>query len=614
MRCARCSAPDADNIVITNTKGFTGHAMGAGIEDVVAIKSLETGLVPPVPNYKEPDPELGHLNLSTGGDYPVEYALRLGAGFGSQIAMTLMRWTPVPDGRHRLPDELGYQYRIVDQAAWRRWLAATSGSADAALEVVQRRLRVVDTGPPGRGCTARPGADANGAARPVGGRNGIAGARAARHSGRTSGTRRTRCPGPGARTRDRRRRPDRQPSSAIVAEPTGYPPDLLDVDLDLEADLGVDTVKQAEIFAAVRGPSASHATTTSNCATSPPSPTSSAGSATRPAPPHRPAAPGATAAAPAAQPRRPPHRGTGTRGRRRRPDRQPSSASSPNTPATRPTCSTSTSTWKPTSASTPSNKPKSSPPSAERYGVARDDNLKLRDFPTLTHVVGWIRDKTGPPRAAPAAPSRRRRRPRRRPRPRPAARTRGRRRRRRPTPSSASSPNSPATRPTCSTSTSTWKPTSASTPSNKPKSSPPSARHYGVARDDNLKLRDFPTLTHVVGWVRDKTGPRQAQKKHHVTPAAATPGAAAVTQTVKGDIAATDRIPRRVPVASLRPDLEACLPTGVELAAGTRVVGDARPRRGRARAGQPARPPRRRGVAAEPGRRHRHRARGWPTS
>ncbi len=39
---------------------------------------------------------------------------------------------------------------------------------------------------------------------------------------------------------------------AIVAEKTGYPSDMLDLDLDLEADLGVDTVKQAETFAAVR--------------------------------------------------------------------------------------------------------------------------------------------------------------------------------------------------------------------------------------------------------------------------------------------------------------------------------------------------------------------------
>ena len=30
--------------MIANTKGFTGHAMGTGIEDVVAVKALETGL------------------------------------------------------------------------------------------------------------------------------------------------------------------------------------------------------------------------------------------------------------------------------------------------------------------------------------------------------------------------------------------------------------------------------------------------------------------------------------------------------------------------------------------------------------------------------------------
>ena len=39
---------------------------------------------------------------------------------------------------------------------------------------------------------------------------------------------------------------------AVVAEQTGYPTDLLDMDLDLEADLGIDTVKQAEVFATIR--------------------------------------------------------------------------------------------------------------------------------------------------------------------------------------------------------------------------------------------------------------------------------------------------------------------------------------------------------------------------
>ena len=92
--------------------------MAVGIEDVVSVKILETGIVPAVPNFKEVDPELGPLNLSKGGSYPVRYALRLGAGFGSQICMTLLRWAPNPDGQRRPPSALGYQYRIEDHGAW----------------------------------------------------------------------------------------------------------------------------------------------------------------------------------------------------------------------------------------------------------------------------------------------------------------------------------------------------------------------------------------------------------------------------------------------------------------------------------------------------------------
>src|ERR1019366_2941994 len=81
---------------------------------------------------------------------------------------------------------------------------------------------------------------------------------------------------------------------ALVAEKTGYPQDMLDLDLDLEADLGVDTVKQAELFATVR----------------------------------------------------------------------------------------------------------------EAYGIARDDNVKLRDFPTLEHVIRFVMERAGGVSAAPvdAAP------------------------------------------------------------------------------------------------------------------------------------------------------------------------------------------------------------------
>jgi len=38
----------------------------------------------------------------------------------------------------------------------------------------------------------------------------------------------------------------------MITEKTGYPKDMLELDLDMEADLGIDTVKQAELFAAIR--------------------------------------------------------------------------------------------------------------------------------------------------------------------------------------------------------------------------------------------------------------------------------------------------------------------------------------------------------------------------
>ena len=134
----------ADSIVIANSKGMTGHPMGVGIEDVLAVKALETGVVPPVPNFRDVDPDLGELNLSHGGAYPIRYALRLAAGFGSQISMILLRWTPPADGRRRHVDELGYGYRIADRPTWTAWLKRVSGQDDPRLEVMRRTLRVVD--------------------------------------------------------------------------------------------------------------------------------------------------------------------------------------------------------------------------------------------------------------------------------------------------------------------------------------------------------------------------------------------------------------------------------------------------------------------------------------
>ncbi|HSK54701.1 MAG TPA: SDR family NAD(P)-dependent oxidoreductase, partial [Jiangellales bacterium] len=108
-------------------------------------------------------------------------------------------------------------------------------------------------------------------------------------------------------------------------------------------------------------------------------------------------------------------------------------------------------------------------------------------------------------------------------------------------------------------------------------------QRFDVERDDSLSLREFPTLTHVIGWIRDKTGIQPdgaapASQASTAVAAAVDPQVDSVAETaavhpttVQGDLDAVDRVPRRVPVPAMRPTLEQCVPTGVTLA-GARVV------------------------------------------
>eukprot|EP00962_Isochrysis_galbana_P046931 scaffold19020_cov107-Isochrysis_galbana.AAC.2 len=63
--------------------------MGVCFEDVIAVAALSDGRVPPMANFREPDPALGQLNLSRGGRTEARYALHFAAGFGSQLAYVL---------------------------------------------------------------------------------------------------------------------------------------------------------------------------------------------------------------------------------------------------------------------------------------------------------------------------------------------------------------------------------------------------------------------------------------------------------------------------------------------------------------------------------------------
>jgi len=198
--------PNADQIVVTNTKGFTGHPMGAGIEDAVALKAMQRGIVPPIPNLKEPDPDLGDLRLSKGGSYPVDYAVRLAAGFGSQLALAL--WKGIAKSEER-----------TDLAQHEQWLRQVTGFGGVRTEVIQGNLRAFETetapkAPPSPTPSAPAPTPASSAA-----------------------------PSPETILSN---------LMATIAEKTGYEPDDIEADMELEADLGIDTVKQAEIFSEIR--------------------------------------------------------------------------------------------------------------------------------------------------------------------------------------------------------------------------------------------------------------------------------------------------------------------------------------------------------------------------
>ncbi len=519
----------ADRIVIANTKGLTGHAMGTGIEDVVAVKALETGCVPPVVNFKEVDPELGALNLSKGGGYPVEYALRLGAGFGSQISMTLLHWIAGKDGARTSPHALGYASRIADAGVWSAWLHRMAGNGAAELEVAQRTLRIKDRAaqptlsvpqpvietkathevePPPPAPSPQPPAPA--------------------------------VPAPAAAV-PAAADPVKERLLALVAEKTGYPPDMLDPDLDLEADLGVDTVKQADLFASVREiyniprdenrklrdfptlahvirfvyekrPDLNHQS---------------------PAPSPQPPAPTAAAAADSVKERLLAlvAEKTGYPLDMLDPDLDLEADLGVDTVKQADLFAS----------------------VREIYNIPRDENRKLRDFPTLAHVIRFVHEKRPDLSTHPPAPS---------PQP--------------PAPAATAAADSVKERLLALLAEKTGYPPDMLDPdldleadlgvdTVKQADLFASVREiYNIPRDENRKLRDFPTLAHVIRFVYEKR-----PDLNHQPPAASHQPPAPVAAA---PAAASPSTPRRVPVPILRPPLAICNPTPVALGPGRRVA------------------------------------------
>ena len=631
----------ADQIVIANTKGFTGHAMGAGVEDVLAVKALETGVVPPVANFKEVDPELGELNLSKGGVYPVEYALRLGAGFGSQISMTLCRRIPTRSGIRPKANALGHAYRIVDQDAWNTWLSQISGSSKAELEVVHRALRARDQNAPAK--TSEDQANvgtAPWAVQPRVGRHESApaatslpakdeevheaavstGAKAATVPPKAEAQPATAGPVEAAKASEITAAQNEQKSLAppagsadgvkqrilaLVVEKTGYPADMLDPDLDLEADLGVDTVKQAEMFAAIREiyniprdenrklrdyPTLAHVIrfvheNRPDLAATPPvvaavATTAPAAIAAEPPKAVEPAA--VTAAAVV-------HAG-------------PTAGDEPVRERILSLVVDKTGYPKEMldldldlEADLGVDTVKQAEMFAairEIYNIPRDENRKLRDYPTLAHVLRFVYEQRpdlacrAPGAVAGSEPPKTVE---------PAAVTQG----------VAAAPSPIAAAPAGAAldaiqqkvldivAEKTGYPKEmldldldleADLGIDTVKQAEMFAAiraAYNIARDENLKLRDFPTLAHVIKFAQDGSGlaasaiasaaAEKAAEPSPVFASLAAPAAAPLKPALRS-LDAANTIPRRVPVPVLRPPLDLCKPTGATLQRGQRVV------------------------------------------
>ncbi len=619
----RVFGDDTDQIVIANTKGQTGHAMATGIEDVVAVKALETGLVPAVANFKEVDPELGTLNLSKGGGYPIEYAIRLGAGFGSQISMTLLHWIAPKDGVRRRPNNLGYAYRIVDDNCWKTWLSQVAGYPTADLEVVRHTLRVRDQRPEARLAEAaqkshEAPAPAVAAPLPAPLATAVVEPKSERKLGpkievakleakseakseaevETKTEAKITVSTPLLQPEPATGDPVKERVLALVAEKTGYPVDMLDLDLDLEADLGVDTVKQAEVMATIREaygiprddniklrdfPTLAHVIRFVHERR--PDLHAARTSAVQP-PPAQPIVPLAVKNEPEVRALKP----------------------VPSAPSTNP-------------GSDPVKErilalmvEKTGYPQdmldldldleadlgvdtvkqaemfaaiRELYNIPRDENRKLRDYPTLAHVIRFVYEK----RPDLVADTRR--------------------------PSSSAPASTVPALPTLTAS----EPLAASlTPAASANSDDLIKRMvlqivaektgypedmldldldleadlgvdtvkqaemfaavraaYNIPRDENMKLRDFPTLAHVIKFAHDRstlvaTASAPAVRLDQPESAAASFSPAQTTRTVLASFDATNHIPRRVPVARLRPPLTVCKETGVKLDRNSRVV------------------------------------------
>ena len=85
---------DHTKVMVSSTKGHTGHLLGAAgaVEAIITVKALQDGFVPPTINYLQPDPEC-NLDIipNFGREEEIQYAISNSLGFGGHNECIILK-------------------------------------------------------------------------------------------------------------------------------------------------------------------------------------------------------------------------------------------------------------------------------------------------------------------------------------------------------------------------------------------------------------------------------------------------------------------------------------------------------------------------------------------
>lgn len=85
---------DHTKVMVSSTKGHTGHLLGAAgaVEAIITVKALQDGFIPPTINYLQPDPECDlDIVPNVGRQQEIQYAMSNSLGFGGHNACIVLK-------------------------------------------------------------------------------------------------------------------------------------------------------------------------------------------------------------------------------------------------------------------------------------------------------------------------------------------------------------------------------------------------------------------------------------------------------------------------------------------------------------------------------------------